>query len=401
LHDSTIIRLLDGQLLWYPPGAGQAPKAVASEEDLAQLRAWSEQPRGSLCFAVPGTDVTLLRVDYSAAEKKHIDKALPFTLEDQLASDIDDLHFSTAPLGKTSLCAAVCAKDKMNHWQVQLADLPAPNQWIPEPQLLPWQPGEWVIVLEEHSAIVRTGNCEGFGIDRSLLSALLEASLEDAAEPPAVVIVYGQDQAADVLMLPEAVRDQVQWRLGDFGAALLLSQEGNVAVNLLQGDFAHRLPLQRWWRQWRAVAAVFVAAFALQLIADYASYFNLKQENLELRREIEGSYRKAFPKGALVDAEKQVKRQLDALRGTAQSSGFISLMNAAGEIVASKPGTRIASINYNDKGGEMRMNITASDFEAVEAIRTAMVQNGLTAVMESSNVQGELVRARLRVGGGP
>ena len=138
----------------------------------------------------------------------------------------------------------------------------------------------------------------------------------------------------------------------------------------------------------------------LQLIAAYASYLALERENLALRREIQDSYRQAFPKGALVDAEKQVRRQLDALRGTAQSSGFISLMNRVGEIVAGKPGTRIASINYNDRGGEMRMNITASDFEAAEAIRTALTDSGLDAVMESSNVQGDLVRARLRVGGG-
>ncbi len=37
--------------------------------------------------------------------------------------------------------------------------------------------------------------------------------------------------------------------------------------------------------------------------------------------------------------------------------------------------------------------------EAVEAIRTALTNSGLDAVMESSNVQGDLVRARLRVGG--
>ena len=138
----------------------------------------------------------------------------------------------------------------------------------------------------------------------------------------------------------------------------------------------------------------------LQLVASYTSYIGLERENLELRRQIETSYRRAFPKGALVDAEKQVKRQLDALRGTAQSSGFTSLMNRAGEVVASKPGARITSLSYNEKGGEMRMNITAQDFEAVESIRTAMTENGLNAVMETSNAQGEQVRARLRVGAG-
>ena len=46
----------------------------------------------------------------------------------------------------------------------------------------------------------------------------------------------------------------------------------------------------------------------------------------------------------------------------------------------------------------MRMNIVATDFEAVEQVRAAINQSGLDAVMESSSSQGDRVRARLRVG---
>ena len=113
---------------------------------------------------------------------------------------------------------------------------------------------------------------------------------------------------------------------------------------------------------------------------------------------MQDSYRKAYPKGAVVDAEKQLRRQLDALRGSAQTGGFVSLMERVGRVIASKPGTTIASVNYNDKGNEMRMNIVAADFEAVEQVRAEINKAGLQAVMESSSAQGERVRARLRVG---
>ena len=67
-------------------------------------------------------------------------------------------------------------------------------------------------------------------------------------------------------------------------------------------------------------------------------------------------------------------------------------------MIAERPGTRIASINYNDKADEMRMNILAADFEAVEQVRSAINQSGLQAVMESSSARADGVRARLRVG---
>jgi type II secretory pathway component PulL len=73
-------------------------------------------------------------------------------------------------------------------------------------------------------------------------------------------------------------------------------------------------------------------------------------------------------------------------------------VNKVGAVVAALPGTTIASINYNDKGDEMRMNIVAADFEAVEQVRAEINKSGLQAVMESSSAQGDRVRARLRVG---
>jgi general secretion pathway protein L len=399
LYANTLIRLQEGELVWYPPGTDGGPQALDSDAALQQLRAHIGQSKGAV-FAVPGTDVTLLRVEFSSAEKKHISKALPFTLEEQLIADIDEQHIASTMLDGTSLCAAVCSQQKMLEWQQLLADCPPLTHWVAEPLLLPWHSGEWVLVIEQNYAIVRTAQCEGFCVELDLLPTMLAAALSDLPSAPTAVIVYGSEQAADSALLPEALQGIVQWRAGDLRAAMLLSEPDSAAVNLLQGEFAHRLPLKRWWTQWRAVAAVLLGVFCLQLVADYASYLGLERDNLALRRDIEQSYRRAFPKGALVDAEKQVKRQLDAMRGTTQGSGFVSLMNRVGTIIAARPGTNIESINYNDKGAQMRLNITATDFAAVEAIRNAMSNSGLKAVMENSNVQGDIVRARLRVGAG-
>ncbi|MEH6580470.1 MAG: type II secretion system protein GspL [Halioglobus sp.] len=398
--DSTMIRMVDGRLVWYPVGADQGPQGLDSPEAQLRIQQVAGSQRSKLCFAVPGTDVSIFKVEFDAAEKKHIAKALPFALEEQLISDIDELHFAIGMETKTRLCAAVCSQRAMESWQTQLQDFPTATQWIPEPLMLPWQPGEWTLVLEKDYAIVRTGNCEGFSIESALLSGMLQSVLQDSEEPPTAVIVYGQDQAEDEGLLPESVRDLIQWRRGDFGAALMLHQDENVMINMLQGAYGQRLPLRRWWQQWRTVAALLLGAFCLQLVASYASYQSLARENVDLRADIQQSYRRAFPKGALVDPEKQVRRQLEALQGSSHSSAFSRLMSDVGEIVASKPGTQIASLNYNEKGGEMRMNIVASDFETVEAIRVAMMGRGLDAVMENSNAQGDKVRARLRVGGG-
>ena len=140
-----------------------------------------------------------------------------------------------------------------------------------------------------------------------------------------------------------------------------------------------------------------VAAFVLQLGVAYAEYRSLSAQNLALRSAVQDSYRSVFPTGVVVDAEKQLRRQLDALGGTGQGSGFVSLMERVGDAIAAMPGTTIASINYNDTGGELRLNIVSADFEGVEKLRSRMNEAGLEAVTESSNTKGDRVSARLRV----
>ena len=399
MHNSTVIRLVNGRLAWYAPGASEEPRWLDDSGVRDSLYAAMAEQRVAPWFAVPGADVRLLRLSLSSEEKKHIGKSLPFMLEERVVEDIDQLHFASVALDKLDLGVAVCSIDDMQAWQAALADFPGIRLWLPEPLLLPWRNGEWCIVLEGDDAIVRFDQCGGFTVEHALLPAMLAGLLVDQPEPGAVIF-YGRDQAADTALLPGHLQAKIQWRRGNLYSALLLGEAPQPALNLLQGAFAVRLPVARWWREWRAVAAVFALAFGLQLVATYTDYVKLERENLALRGAVESSYRKANPRGNAPEPEKQLQRQLAAMRGSGQNSGFVHLMEQVGAVIAGNSGTTIDAINYNfsDRGGEMRMNIVAADFEAVERVRAGINKAGLEAIMESSSAQGDKVRARLRVG---
>lgn len=399
MQNTAIIRLVNGRLAWYAPGASEEPRWLDDEQVRESLYALMAEQRNAPCFAVPGADVRLLRLGFTAEEKKHIGKSLPFMLEERVAEDIEQLHFSSVALGKLELGVALCSTAKMRAWQDALADFPGIRLWLPEPLLLPWRSGEWCIVLEGDEAIVRFDECGGFTVERELLPAML-AGVQAGQPKPGAVIVYGDDQAADSALVPDDLRESVQWRRGNLYSALLLGDTAGPSLNLLQGSFAHRLPLARWWREWRAVAAIFALAFGLQWVATYSDYRNLERENLALRSAVEASYRQVNPRGNAPKPESQLQRQLAALRGSGDASGFVHLMEQVGAVIAGNKGTTIDTINYNfsNRGGEMRMNILAADFEAVERVRADINSAGLEAVMESSSAQGDKVRARLRVG---
>lgn len=396
MHNIAIIRLIDGELAWYPPGSSDGPRWLRLDAEQEALRAAIADRRLTLVFAVPGEDARLLTVTIAPEEKRHFARSLPYMLEEELAGDVADLHFAHCALDKLEYAVAVCSVSAMEAYSDRLHGFQGITQWLPEPLLLPWNQGEWSLVLEENGAIVRTGLCAGFSAERDLLPALLEAALRE--REPETVVVYGRDQAEDLALVPETLRERVQWRTGDLYAALLVAEQPRPMLNLRQGAFAQRLPLDRWWSQWRVAAALFGAALALHLLATWSDYRQLRKENIALRTAVETSYRKAYPRGAIADVEKQLRRQLDALSGSGEASSFIALMERVGGVIADSEGTSIVSINYNDKAAEMRLNILAQDYSAVEQVRAGINKAGLEASMENSSAQGEQVRARLRVG---
>ncbi len=396
MQNLAVVRLLGDVLAWYPPGAGEQPRLLDNPEAVARFRETVRDSRLQACFAPPGAEVRLLRLTVTADERKHLQQALPFLLEEQLAEDVEQLHFAACPLDRATYGVALCRHSAMEAWRERLADLPDLPQWLPEPLLLPWQAGEWCLVMASDAVIVRCGECEGYTVEPELLPTLLSASAGDA--PPQALVVYGSDQERELDLIPPALRSRVQWRQGNLCTALMLARDEH-PLNLRQGAYAARLPLARWWQQWRVAAVVLGLAFTLQLLATWAEYRALSQENLALRAAVESSYRQAMPEGALVDAERQLRRQLDGLRGGGGGGGFVRLLERAGGIIAQRPGTSIVSINYNQRGGEMRLNIVARDFAAVEQLRAGLADAGLAAVMESSSAQGDGVRARIRVGG--
>lgn len=396
MHDIAIIRLIDGELAWYPPGCNDEPHWLRLESEQDALRAAIADRRLTPLFAVPGEDARLLTVSIAPEEKRHFARSLPYMLEEELAGDVAELHFAHCPLDRLEFAVAVCSRTAMERYAECLHGFAGIKLWLPEPLLLPWQAGEWCLVVEAETAIARTGLCSGFSAELDLVPAMFSAALQDGE--PGTVVIYGRDQSADLALVPEPLRQRVQWRSGGLYTALLVADQPQPLLNLRQGAFAQRLPLRRWWAQWRTAAALFAAALALHLLATWTDYRQLRQENIALRTAVEGAYRKAYPRGAIADVEKQLQRQLDALSGSGEGSSFVALMERVGGVIAGSEGTSIVSINYNDNAGEMRLNIVARDYGAVEQVRAGINSAGLEASMENSSAQGDQVRARLRVG---
>ena len=297
----NVVRWQQGQGFLLRPG--HAPKSLgAGEVSLPE----------NTCLALPSDMVRNLTVPVAPEEVKHLRRALPFMLEESLLEDVSELHFAYAPLRDGLQAVGVVKRATISEWMEEIPETLRELPWVTEALCLPWSAGQWTLLFESDSVLVRWAEAEGARIEVALLPALLESLDSEKV----VVVAYGQDEATAKASIPPRFHDQLQWRQGGLSEALLLAEPAPAGPDLRQGEFAPQLPLRRWWGVWQQVAVALVVALILKTGLSFADYQTLKAEDLQLRQAIQDSYRRINPRGAVVDVEKQLNRQLAESRAT-------------------------------------------------------------------------------------
>ena len=160
------------------------------------------------------------------------------------------------------------------------------------------------------------------------------------------------------------------------------------------------LPGCRWpdgGGQWRSVAVAAGIAVTLYVGANIAEYQRLKSQNVALRSAIQASYRQANPQGVMVDVEKQLDRQLAEFNPASIGVAFTPMLAVITGAVSEDDELNISTLNFSARAKEVRLDLVAGDYAAVEALQQRLDKAGFKAVLETSSSRNEQVRARLRV----
>ncbi len=389
---NPVVRLINEQFQWLSPDG-----VVIQGDSEALAEAMRNMP---VTLAIAGEQVALHKLPYSEKEKKHFRSMAPYSLEEVLADDVDDLHFAFGSAEEGEMPLALIEQDRV---AALVADLKQAgvivSQIVAEPLLLPWQADQWTVLVEADRAIVRLGEYQGFAIHKALLATTLEMASEEALAkdslPSKVVAYYQNDNATLALNLPEGVR--IDQRQADFESLVLSPSEKG--INLLQGRFMPRLPWVQWANFWKPAVATAVIALLVHLGVGYAAINKLENQNAQLSQQTEEAFRVVVPVGRMVDPVLQLERKVSSLSSTGFSH-FVQLFAPVAEVVDSARGAQIKSITYREQPEELRLTLLAPDFAEVEAVRARLEQRGLIAEMTGSSNDAAGTRARLKIQGG-
>jgi general secretion pathway protein L len=360
---------------------------------------------------VPAAAVLRTRADVPVKGAVKVFQALPFALEDQLADEVDELHFAAGPRDADGrVQVAVTRRAALAEWCQRLAGLGLDAVYA-ESDALPDVPGTATLLLEPGQLLLRTGQGDLLVAEPEDAPVLVGVWLDQRAAgsdeplPPAHLLVYAATDEPRLLEPLEALRPRLQsLEVRQLvGGALPRLAAGIVAspgVNLLQGDYAPRRSFAGLWPRWRLAAGLAAAAAATTVLVAGLEAWRLQREADALGASVAAAVQYTFPDaGAGADPRAVLDSRLAQLGQATGAPGgdeFLPTLRVVAEAISRAGDARLESLSY--RAGVFDLQVRAPNAETLDQIRQFVTADGTrTAEIQSANAEGDQVQGRLRI----
>ncbi len=369
--------------------------------DQSELSTLSRYAQGRAVTVIGNNaDIRLLTHWMAIKPSRQMLKALPYMLEDELAEDIDKLHFAIEGSGfdKTKdqhfVNVAIVNKATLQEWIDTLREVEINvSHVLPEVLCLPQQEeGHCSLVELAGGYIIREGNWQGCFIEKDWLPLYVQQHQNKT-------IHYYTD-------LPESLKDlndNVELVAEDPELPMLMLAQSALKQkwNFLQGAFAPKKQVSKSWQIWRPVAVIAGLLFVIQLIMGVAEWQQKETRLAQAKAELAESYKAAFPNEKLRInlLKRQLKSKVAALKGDTGSVkvGYLELMNKMTPVFAEFSAVKVDNLRFDGKRSELRLNAIAPSFQDFEKFRVAISNLGLTVKPGAVNNEGDVVTGSLSI----
>lgn len=350
---------------------------------LAELRPLSEQQH--TVMIVPGRDILFCQTALAGRSRLAL-QALPFQMEEQLSSPLEEVHVASGKPRQLQVELAAISHQRMQHYQrliteagLDLRCLCADFQLLPAASPNGIRRGERILVRGP-----------GLGCSLSLTSFPAWWALQQDA-------LGTLELRGELNPLPPGIAP-----LPDDSALLPLlaaHYQPGACVNLLQGPYQLRDRLQEKLGQlrWPALmAAVLLALYSAML---FTENLGLARHQAQLDAAIKQQYLDAFPDAKrVVNARAQMRSSLAELE---QQQAGNSLLSSLAQINAeiSAAGVKTLSLRYSREPAQLRLQLQARDFATLEALEARLSKKGLAPELGTLLQSGSQVSGQLTLGG--
>lgn len=371
-----------------------AQSRVVNHADATTLDTLHTLTNQQVIVLLPSTEVLLTAVEIPQMSLYRLQQAVPYALEEQVAEDIEDLHFALGGRDTAKrLHVAVVAQRILDKYLNELrTDGITAMVILPEVFAVPLTDG-WSVMQFGQRVVIRTGKHAGFAVEEEHLAMLLALS-----ELPSQITLFGK--------VTESVR------LAMVGLNIpIFEQEAaeNILItaiyqvpllNLLQGKYQPIQHTARWWRPWRLTAALLLILGMLKITDLAISYQQLQQHAEQLNQQIEQIYRQTFPQAQkIVNPRVQMEQQLKDLTAKttrAPAAHFLVMLNQLSPLLMKITQLNVREIHFQN--GKLELNLEVADIANLEALKRLLKEANIEATVTTLNSDAKMVKAKLQVG---
>lgn len=349
-----------------------------------------------LIGVVPGEYVTVHKVSLPARTKRQFLSAVPYSLEDSVSEEVENLHFSCHEWRvDEEVVVYVVSVDKMRFWQTLANDSKLPlERLVPDYALLPLHDAAQSTIclaanVSEQSSqgvIVRHNDGSGAIFDVDFLGIWLSGL-------PLTEKVAVTDRAFIESLIEEYPgKDFCLWEVGN-KLSHWLEQPETHTLDLLDDQF--RPTVRKFdWRHFKLPAAMVAAAMLLVVVFDVYRYFSLHNEVRTVLSQQAEALQSAFPE--IVDipdnsARALMERAIENRVGTPEDHNATSLLAATAEIMLAQ-NVSLTEVGFRE--GKLSITCLLNDLsQADEITRGLNSLSGVSAQFESSATDDDQIVA--------
>jgi len=387
-------------------GAGRILEALRTG---SLVDAAHHQAGRRICVLAPASDVLLTDAEVPVKSGTRYQQIVPFALEEQLAEDIESLHFAVGKRAgdATRVPVAVVSRALIDGWLSHLRDAGiAPECLYADSSLVPENPGQAVLVLSGDSVILRAADKPPVTLPLTALAEALELLRPDPALAAqfggrGLVVYAGEAEWQQYGATIEAVRGEFEGlsvQLLPDGPLGLFAQSlpGTAAINLLQGTYAPASPLSGGFKAWRVAAAMLVGLLVLHGIGSAAQLMMLKRTERRLDASIGETFEQAMPgEHNSSNARRRMEARMASLQGSTDSSGLLAMLSAVAQARSGASGTAVQALSYRQ--GTLELQVTAPGAAALDHISQQLRTGGWQADLTSGTSSSGAYQGRIQM----
>ena len=361
-----------------------------------------QEKNNTVIIMLPGEEILSKSLILPIKSNAKLKQAIPFALEDDIASDINGCHFAFKKSEiDESIIVNVIDRKLFKNYLNQLKEINISPSFVVSENSCVYKTEDTInLIIEDAKSHGRCGYKEPYTLDIMDLTNIIKA-LESNNNINHLQISLSKNNDSLVKQISGLADTykSVDTKILSKGAFQEFIKNYFVQnhINLLQGDFKPKIKYEKVFKPWRKSAVLAIFLLLSLIINNVLTTNKLVNYEADLSAYFLNEYKYFYNNARNVDDPIRI---VNSIKNGAQlnmnNSIFLNGLNIISESVAKENNVQLSSISYTDNRFNLR--VLTSTLTSLDSLITNINTNSsLNAIIQSTNQSDNKVESRIEI----